>query len=1230
MRKKITLLASGLFLGLLGLNAQTTCSDDKVAYVNSKNTGSTGAYTLSVGAEEKAAQAYHYSGPGKVGGVRIYGSVPSGLGVLLRASLYNVDANDRPTGSPLATSSIKDFYTWSPSHLDISFSPAVSVSANFAVVVEVVHSPGWGHDFALQYTGNGEGLGEDLASLAGTSTGFNWASAMTAFSKDGDFYIYPRMINMNTPSFNIPSQCVNAGGTVDFTNTSKFTNDPMFNLITSAGYSGSNYLYTWNFGDGSAVSHAENPSHTYSTSGSYTVTLTTTIDGWDGDCSKSYSKTISVGLLGNTSSVTNVSCNDGSNGSVVISGTGGVTPYTYSINGYSYQSSASFSSLEAGSYTLYVKDALGCIKTAVFTITEPAAIVFTSATTTNTSCGGTDGGILVATTGGVGAMQYQLNAGTFQTSPSFSTLSAGAYTVTAKDANGCTSSVIVLVNDAGGPSFGLTNSTDVSCFAGNDGSITLSSLGGTGTIQYSINGGTTFQTSGNFTGLTAGTYTAVVKDAAGCTDIKTIVITQPQTLSFTASAIAVSCFGGTDGQINIGSVTGGTGAAIYSLDGIVYQSGTNFEGLTAGTYTVYARDVTGCINTVSVTVTEPTALTASVSVLNASCHDYQNGVITVTATGGTPAYTYGIEDDEEYVSTGSFNNLSAGTYDLVVNDANGCTYFTSATITQPTEVNPIATTTNSTCGTSNGGILVTATGGSGSGYTYALNGGAFGIGSFSSLSAGTYMVTALDGAGCSSSITASITDSDGPSILTSTHTNVTCNGGNDGSISIGSVTGGTGTLEYSVNGSTYQTSPLFTTLPAGTYNVTVKDAVGCIGNITVTITEPASFVMTSTVTDALCSGDETGSVSVLVGGGSGTLAYSIDFGVTYQSSNVFTGLEAGLYIVTVKDAGGCTGTTTVVIEEPSPVLAFNSVLDVSCNGANDGGINIYAWGGTGTFQYSIDGITYQTPNVFSGLDGGPYVVFIKDANGCIKNILTYVGEPAPLVVNGTVEDVTCAGGDNGVIDLSVSGGTSGYSFDWSNEVTTEDNFNLPAGTYTVDVTDAHGCGISLTYAVSEPAVPVIVNGTVTSATIGSSNGSIDITVTGGTTGYSFLWSNGATTEDVNGLAAGIYSVVVTDASGCSASSTFIVTSVTSVATPESLIAVANVYPNPATTFATVEAGGFNIERVIVYDAVGQITFQAEPKSSKVELNTSSLNQGIYLVKIYVDGQIITKKLKVIR
>ena len=236
------------FMSILFVNAVNSQCEDLNGYVNSKNTGGTGYITLFNGFEESAAQTYHYSAPGQINQVRVYGNYPGLVGgVPLQVNIYNVDANGRPTSTLKSVN-----FAWyaannsanpANSFIDVSLGTGVFVNANFAVGVSIRQGVfPFGFTFQVRYTGNGESLGENLASLAGTSTGGNWASAATAFSKDGDFYLVPRMVHFNTPSFTVSSSCIATQGTVTFTNNSTLTQDRMFNLISKAGYTGTNKI----------------------------------------------------------------------------------------------------------------------------------------------------------------------------------------------------------------------------------------------------------------------------------------------------------------------------------------------------------------------------------------------------------------------------------------------------------------------------------------------------------------------------------------------------------------------------------------------------------------------------------------------------------------------------------------------------------------------------------------------------------------------------------------------------------------------------------------------------------------------------------------------------------------------------------------------------------------------------------------------------------------------------
>lgn len=1233
MKIKNTLIAMAFFLSLLGLKAQTSCIDLN-GYVSSKNQGLTGYYTLIKGYEEFAAQTYHYSGPGKIGQIRVYGQYPGAKGgVVLRISIYNVDANGRPTSALRSVD--KAFMTKDnlAGFITATFGDGgVSVTNNFAVVIELrtTFFP-FGDSFQLKYTGDGEGRLEDLSSLAGTSTGFNWTSAKDTFAKEGDFYMVPQLTNFITSNFNANSQCVTASSTLTFTNTSLMNKDSMFNIIGMANYSGTNHYYSWNFGDGSPVSYLQNPTHSYSTPGVYTVSLTSTLEGWTSACTDVHTMAISVGLGVSATSIVNVTCNGGNDGSITAVAIGGAPPFLYSLEDFNFQASPVMSGLPIDNYTLHIKDALGCTKTTPVTISEPPAILFLTSSTTNASCGNNDGSILVVASGGTGTLQYKLNSGSYQSSGAFSNVTSGSHVVTIKDINGCTNFTTLNVNDQGAPVLSVLSTTNASCNGTNDGSVILLATGGSGALQYSVNGGQIYQTSGTFPALIAGNYSLLVKDAAGCKNGRRLTISQPPMIELQATANAVNCNGGKSGVIDVASVTGGIGTFTYSLNGINYQSDPHFDGLLAGTYTVYAKDVASCVNTTTIDVTQPAAVSATVTLNHETCNLSNDGSIAIVATGGSGKYKYSI-NDFEFQPTGTFNNLDAGTYKISVEDALACPYVTYVTLNQPSAISVTAVTGNSTCGNSNGNILVSSTGGSGSGYQYSLDGQTYNsTGSFTGKSAGTYYIYLMDGTGCQSIASATINDSNGPVLTSTSHTNVACNSVNDGSITVNAVTGGTGTLEYSLNGENWSTSSSFNSLYAGTYTVTVRDANGCTGTEVITLTEPNAFAINTAVSNVQCNGSAGGAVTISAAGGSGTMAYSINGGFTFQSSPNFTNLNAGIYNVIVRDAASCMGSKVFSIMEPLSLNIFAGVLHVSCSGANDGGFSIIADGGTGAYQYSIDGSSYQTSNLFMGLNGGIYTAYVKDANNCVKTKTITIIEPASVTINSNVSDVACNGGNNGVIDLSVTGGVSGYSYEWSSGNVTEDVFNLSAGVYSVIVIDANGCAKTSSYTITEPSLPLIINGVITPATSPTAtDGALDITVGGGTPPYSYTWSNSATTADLSNLAVGTYTITLTDGNGCSTANVFTVNSSLGIYNFSNQSEQILIFPNPANEKVMIESNGLIIQKLKVMNVLGQNVFEAEPQNSKFELNTTAFEQGAYFVQIYTENTIVTKKLKIIK
>jgi hypothetical protein len=1229
MKKRITLIATSLSLWCSVGNTQTYCSNDLNGFVESKNVSSTGSVQLKIGFEEKASQTYRYSGPGRIYGARVFGN-HQGFGpysgVPLKVSIFNVDVGGRPT---TAIANVNHIWWTYPDnangYMDVTFPGGVNVNSSFAVAVTVLNSYPYGNSFDLKYTGNLEGLEQDLASLAGTSTGGNWASALNEFNKDGDFYIVPNMTHMNVPAFSTNSNCYPTNNSISFQNSSQFSKDSMFNKIVRSNYQGSNYLYTWDFGDGSPVSHLENPTHTFTNGGAYNVTLTTKIEGWDGICSKSYSKVLSIGLQASTTGLTNVNCFNAANGSIIAQGQFGSSPYSFNLNGGAWQSGTSFSNLPAGNYTLHILDSKNCTSTSNFTISQPNGISFNTIQTTNASCGQSNGSFTCNASGGIAPLQYKLNSGSFVSNGTFSNLSAGSYQLTVKDANGCLSSTSVIINTQSGPMINVLNYTSVSCFSGSDGSISLAASGGVGNLQFSINNGSTFQSSGNFTGLTAGSYTCVVKDNATCKSYAQVIITQSPELIASALTFPVSCFGDNDGELQLTS-TGGTGIHSYSLNGVNYQSSSNFDALTAGTYTVYVKDITSCIKTISVLISTPIAVNTNVLVTDANCFGSSTGIAIASTSGGVQSYSYSI-NGVNYQSQNSFQNLPAGEYIVTTKDGNNCVDKDTIYISEPIEISAMVNTTNATCSSSNGSIMAVATGGTGSGYLYSMDGITFTpSGVFSGLSAGIKFVVIKDGSGCKNTVSGVIVSAGGPSIVSSTSQNVSCHGGNDGAISISSVSGGTGTILYSKDGVSFQTSNIFTGLTAGTYNVQVKDANGCIASIVKVITQPNPFLINTSVTNVLCHDSQTGSVIISASGGAGFFAYSLNGGFTYQSSSTFTNLNAGNYLVTIKDAANCISSEGFSISQPAAIHAIIGVLNVTCHGQNNGQINVYGSGGISPYTYSLNNGQFGSSGHFQNLLGGTfYNVNVKDANGCVASFGRFLSQPALLNLNANKNDVSCAGGNNGLISLNVSGGIAPYHYNWSTGQTGSVIQDLEAGIYSVEVTDQNGCSGTMNFTISEPLAPLVVNAVLSPATGDfSQDGAIDITVTGGTPPYSYNWSNGSEIQDQDSLNPGSYIITITDAKGCALATTFTIDKSSGLNQVNGF--ELRVFPNPANSFTKVTSGTKIIEQISLFDISGKEVLFTKPLQSSYTFDTSNFSTGVYLLKISIEGQVFSERL----
>ncbi len=820
-------------------------------------------------------------------------------------------------------------------------------------------------------------------------------------------------------------------------------------------------------------------------------------------------------------SISDVLCNGGNTGSITLTASSGTPTFVYSIdNGVTYQSGNSFAGLTAGTYYPMVSDALNCasLPTNGVQVNEPQVLDHTNVVQ-NASCDNVfDGSITVNAIGGTTPYTYSLNNGPTQLGNVFSGLLTGNYVVQVVDFNGCYDTSHVFIDTAYGVHASIVSQTDVSCFGGVDGTVTVQLTGGVPPYSYSING-VQFVSSPTFTGLASGNYLVTLRDSKGCTDFANVTIIQPNLLqAFVDSTHNILCNGDTTGAIYI-TVTGGNGGNSF-----VWSNGLTTEDITgigAGTYNVAITDSKGCSTSTGVTISQPALLVVVLAGhADVTCNGGNNGSIDINVFGGTPLYTYSWTNG---ATNEDLNALTIGTYAVTVTDANACTATFTTSISEPAAITSTLTKTDVTCpGASNGSADLTVSGGV-SPYTYLWSNGATSE-DLSNVTGGTYTVIITDLNNCTAAN--SITINEGlPLTISGVVTDVLCNGGSTGAI-VTTVSGGI--PAYTYNWSNSATGPDLNNISAGNYTVTVADVNSCSASASFVVSQPAGLVVSATTVNVGCAGGSNGSVDITVYGGV--------FAYTYNWSNSSTNedlhnISGGNYDVTITDANLCTLTATYTIAEPSAIVSSTTHTDVSCHGADDATANLTLSGGTAPYTFFWSNFL-ATQNV-AGLHGGLYFVVITDANGCEKRDSALIAEPQVLQFDSVlIKDISCYNSNDGAVHVYVSGGTQPYVYNWSDNSHADSLASLQNGVYAVTVIDAHNCTVTTSVTIVNPSAITANFVAQNPLCFGESNGAIDLIPTGGLPGYFYNWSNSAITEDISGLVAGTYSVTITDSKGC--------------------------------------------------------------------------------------------------
>lgn len=852
----------------------------------------------------------------------------------------------------------------------------------------------------------------------------------------------------------------------------------------------------------------------FTQTGTYTLCLTNTAGNISDLCgnqslSSSSCLTFTVTELTINASKTDVICKGASTGTASVTASGATGTYTYLWSNNA--TTASTSGLPAGTYTVTVTSGQ-CTRTASVTVTEPALGITTSTSTTASNCGQTDGSATVTPSNGVGTYTYLWNNS--QTNATATNLAAGNYSVTVRDANNCTVVANATVSNQNS-TLGLTVRGDTACSGVGQGRAFVTATGGTPGYTYTWSN---TQTTDTIQNLANGAYSVTVRDALSCSVTASTGVLRYPAITFNPPTTTQTNCGQSNGTATVNPTGGGGGFNYIWSNTQTTQTATN---LVAGSYDVTVRDVNNCSATSTIVVANQGSTLSITLKGDTACDNPSATKIFVTATGGVIPYTYLWSNS---LTTDTVESIPNGTYSVTVRDASNCTVTGSTGVLRyaPITFNP-SSSTNATCGLNNGTATINPTGGSG-GFTYSW------INSQTTqtavnLAGGNYTVTVTDINLCTARSSVNVTQAGSPTVSNVTKTDPTCFGGTNGT-AIATATGGTGNKTYAWSNN--QNTQTATGLSVGTYTVTATDVNGCTATGTVTLTQPDTLSLTSSnIINVSCFGGNNGSVTVAFTGGTGA--------ITYLWSNTQTGatasaLIAGTYTVTARDANNCTNTRSFTVTEPTDIDVQFSTTDVVCKGANTGAVTANPSGSNGNFTYLWS--NNQTNATISNLIAGNYTVTVTSGT-CTKVASATVTEPALGITTNTSTTPSDCAQANGSATVNAANGTGNYTYLWNNNQTTQTAINLSAGTYTVTVRDANNCSAVANVSVPNQNSTLAISLRGDTACGGVGQGRAFVTAIGGTLPYTILWSNNQTTDTIQNLANGVYSVTVSDGVSCS-------------------------------------------------------------------------------------------------
>ena len=882
-----------------------------------------------------------------------------------------------------------------------------------------------------------------------------------------------------------------------------------------------------------------------------------------------------AGTIGNPEPVTfttkvsdhngySVTCSGSRDASVEISPSGGSGTYTNFKWLPQVSTSGVAANLSAGDYQVTVTDSYGCSsETTTIVISEPDKLSVDLLSTGGkngyaVSCEGTrDGMIEAQVAGGVPNYSYYWSTGV--TTAHIKDLRPGEYSVVIEDMNGCATQAAIALKAPEPIDFTMSEINGINCPGDQTGVLQIASTRNTiGDIFYLWSSGEKIK---EIVGKSSGTYSATVSDSQGCSTTKQYVLTEP--LPYSSSIIPISDFNGTpvrcSGEANgelqaiVRDPSGSPASGQYYTwyrNGVVYQTGNEVSTLreiNAGSYKVEIHYTAYCKTQASYIVQEPAPLTVvaePVSNYNGvaiSCNGASDGSIRAKTSGGTGAISFTWDGER----TGpELTGLGKGTYTVLAKDANGCEARTQTVLNEPEPVAAdIAVLSDFngkplSCWDASDARLGASAKGGVFPYEYTWNNGQTTAEIFD-VPKGEYTLTAVDANGCVDIVKSTVV---APlqlkvSIVGASHYNgygVSCNGAADGFLQA-EASGGTGNHKFQWQGSK-ATSPLFTNLAVGTYAIVATDANGCTSSAEGVITSPPKLVTRALdVRHVACYGGTDGEIQLEAEGGAGRYTYSTS-GIEWQSEARLAHLQSGTHQPRVRDANGCTATTSVTLTQPEKiVIDFENVEPALC-GDPRGEASAVVSGGTGDYTYvwydSEKKVVGEGPAV-TGLRAGIFSVNVRDGHDCeARNFTSITSTDGPAVKVTEIHPASCSYTEDGSARLTVTAGNGPFTFRWQDGQSSSQAINLRKGTHFVEITDVNDCSVVESVNIPAPEeLTVDVVEIIQPRCNGDCNGQITVQGRGGNGNYEYMWEDfmGPT---VSNLCAGEYKVIAKDGNAC--------------------------------------------------------------------------------------------------